>query len=383
MKRRESPIKRTNPSGKLRWVARYTNAAGERKHAGTFDRKGEAQEAIDAAHRSEEASTPAAEMTIGEFYETWPDRYPRTKQTAKSHTSRLKAALAIPVDGRPLREHVYRQLERRHMVTAIDYMLRVEGRAAKGAVGLRNSLSAMTEDAITDGVATVNFAKGAKIRANDPRVRKAPKEIRVWTFDQLRAFAAAGRPEVRRETPRPERHRQTGEALHYSAVDYEPVLATLCLANFRIGEVFALLRSELDLKEGMFYPTGTAYNGEIIRGNTREKRHEGANPIAPSLAAILERMVPRIDTLLLFPTPSGGVWWDKNFRRDVWEPAQIASGLDIRPHEARHSYVSHLRAADIDPADLAEVTRHTLQTATAHYTHPTRQSYDEIRRAIG
>jgi excisionase family DNA binding protein len=37
--RRESPIKRINPSGKERWIARYTKADGSYGYAGTFDRK--------------------------------------------------------------------------------------------------------------------------------------------------------------------------------------------------------------------------------------------------------------------------------------------------------------------------------------------------------
>ena len=45
----------------------------------------------------------------------------------------------------------------------------------------------------------------------------------------------------------------------------------------------------------------------------------------------------------------------RTFYRDVWKPTQEASGLDIRPHECRHSYVTHLRAAGINDADLAEI----------------------------
>jgi len=385
MKRRESPLKRVNPSGETVWVARYTGADGKRRSAGTRTLKREAQDLIDAAYEAMEATSGAdlEGMTIGEYAELWPDRHPRPAQTAASHRSRLRAALAIPVEGRPLAAWPYRDLRRRHMVTAIDHMLRVEGRAQKGAIGLRNSLSAMTEDAITDDVAEVNFAKGAHVRANDPRIRKPAKKARIWTFDQLREFAAAARADVRAATPKPEPHKQTGATLYYSAVDYEAVVATICLANFRIGEVFALLRTELDLQAGFFYPTGTAYEGVITRGDTREKKHEGENPIAPSLAAILRDYPPRIDTPLLFPTPKGTCWHDSTFRRDVWEPAQIASGLSILPHECRHSYVTHLRAAGVDPADLAAVTRHDVDTATRHYTQPLGESMDQIREAIG
>jgi len=396
MRRRESPLPRVNPSGAKVWVARYTTREGQRKSAGTFTRQGPcklddpglkpeccAQHAIDAAYAAEEATPAAGEMTIGDYAKIWPKRYPRSRQTARSHRTRLKAALAIPLEGRALAEWSYIELRPRHMTDLVDHMLTEEGRAAKGAVGLRNSLSVMTKDAIRDEVAEINFAADLEIRANDPRIRKQPKKIRVFTFDQLREFAAAGRAETRRKTAKREPNKENGKPLYYPAIDYEAMLATICLANFRLGEVFALQRSEMDLDALMFHPTGSAYEGIITRGDTREKRHEGANPIAPSLAEVLRRMVPRIDTPLLFPTPAGTVWFGPNFYRDVWEPAQIASGMDMRPHEARHSYVSNLRAAGVDPADLADVTRHTIQTATAHYTHPTRQSYDQIREVIG
>ena len=68
------------------------------------------------------------------------------------------------------------------------------------------------------------------------------------------------------------------------------------------------------------------------------------------------------DCDLLFPTPSGRLWCQRNFYRDVWKPAQEASGLDIRPHECRHSYVTHLRAVGINDADLAEIAGHRVET---------------------
>jgi integrase len=399
-RRRERPIKRVNPSGEEVWVARYTNREGKKKSAGTFKLKGTtckepdptsagppreccAQHAIDAAYLNEATTAPSGAKTIGEYAKIWPKRYPKSRQSARSHQTRLKAALAIPLDGRPLRDWAYRDLRPRHAVTLVDHMLTVEARAAKGAKGLLNSLSVMTKDAVRDECAELNFAADIEVRSNDPRVQKQPKKIRVFSFDQLREFAAAGRPEVRGATPKPEPNKETGETLYYPKLDYEPMLATICLGNFRIGEVFALQRSEMDLEGLFFHPTGSAYEGVISRGNSATKDHEGAVPIAPSLEVILRRMVARIDTLLLFPAPSGTVWWYPNFLRDVWVPAQIASGMDLRPHEARHSYVSNLRKAGVDPADLADATRHTLQTATAHYTHPTHQSYDEMRRAIG
>ena len=45
--------------------------------------------------------------------------------------------------------------------------------------------------------------------------------------------------------------------------------------------------------------------------------------------------------------------------------------------------MTHLRAAGIDPADLAAVTRHDVDTATRHYTQPLGESMEQIREAIG
>ena len=45
--------------------------------------------------------------------------------------------------------------------------------------------------------------------------------------------------------------------------------------------------------------------------------------------------------------------------------------------------MTHLRAAGIDPADLAAVAGHTVETATARYTHALGRSDDRIRQVIG
>jgi integrase len=86
--------------------------------------------------------------------------------------------------------------------------------------------------------------------------------------------------------------------------------------------------------------------------------------------------------------------------RDVWFPEALAgvdpdletperrrrvaaAGCDLRPHDFRHSWVTHLRAAGIDPTDLAEIAGHTVETATARCTHPLRRSDDAVRRVVG
>lgn len=56
--RRESPYKRVYPSGRVRWVARYTRGDGRRATAGTFGLKRDAQAAIERAYDDELRDRP-------------------------------------------------------------------------------------------------------------------------------------------------------------------------------------------------------------------------------------------------------------------------------------------------------------------------------------
>jgi integrase len=88
------------------------------------------------------------------------------------------------------------------------------------------------------------------------------------------------------------------------------------------------------------------------------------------------------DSELIFPTPSGRMWRERNFYRDVWTPTQVLR-LDIRPHECRRGYVTHLRAAGVNDADLAEIAGHRVETMLARYTHSLGRDSDSIRALIG
>lgn len=198
--RRESPIKRRSPSGKVVWVARYTGRDGKHHIAkptrnrgkGTCERKADAQRAIEEAYGL--GGTPD---TLGHYFATWTDRHPRTERTNATYNHRISRVTDVEVEGIALSEWPLRELRRRHSLALVDHMLTNEGRATTGAGGILRALSAMAEDAITDEVMELNPFKGVHIRASDPRARKKRRPIRVFTFDQMHAFAkAAGRYEA-------------------------------------------------------------------------------------------------------------------------------------------------------------------------------------------
>lgn len=362
--RRESPIKRRNPSGEIVWVARYTGSDGKYRIAkprwnrgkGTFLLKREAQQAIDEAYGLSDRPD-----TLGEYFATWPIHHPRSERTNETNEHRISRVLEVEVEGIPLKQWPMRELRRRHALALVDHMLRVQGRATTGVVGILRSLSAMAEDAITDEVADLNPFKGVRVRANDPRAKKKRRPIRVFSFEQMHAFAKA-------------------------AGSYEAMVRVFTDTGMRLGEVLPLRVEDFDGET--LKVRRTAHEGTILDGTkTDHGEHDAGRtvPVPATLAWMIEAQIQlnEKDCDLLFTTPTGRIWRERNFYRDLWKPTQQASGLDIRPHECRHSYVTHLRAAGINDADLAEIAGHRVETMLARYTHPTRKSFDAIRVTIG
>lgn len=363
---RETPIRRVNPSGEVRWKARYTNEAGSRVSAGTYARKGPcrepvgdgsccAQHAIDAAYG--QPFTIADAETFGSYAHTWTERHPRAGSTNTTANYRIASVLDVVVAGRPLRDWPYRDLKRKHAVDVVARMLSDHGRAAEGARGVLRVLSAMSEDAITDDVTEVNPFMGVKIRDDDPRVAKAARQPRLFTLKQMRAFAAAS--------------------------PNEAMIRVLCDCGLRIGELLGVEHRDYDGKA--LHLRGNVRDGRFVPGNTSTKHHVRSVPVPKSTAVLLDALVERDDTPLLFPTAKGTIWWTRNFYKQVWEPARarVPAMVAATPHDFRHSWVSILRAQRIDLADLAEIAGHSVETQTGIYTHALNRSAGAVRRAIG
>ncbi|HEX8753331.1 MAG TPA: site-specific integrase [Solirubrobacterales bacterium] len=362
--RRESPIKRRYPSGQIVWVARYTGRDGKHHIAkptwnrgkGTFDRKTDAQRAIDEAYGLSDRPD-----TVGDYFATWTDRHPRSERTNVTNEHRISRVLDVEIEGMAFKDWPLRELRRRHALAFVDHMLRVQGRATTGVVGILRSLSAMAEDAITDEIADLNPFKGLRIRASDPRAKKKPRPIRVFSFDEMHRFAkAAGR--------------------------YETLVRVFADTGLRLGEVLPLRADDFDGE--VLQVRRTAHEGVVLEGTKTDHGDINAGrkvPVPPTLAWMLQAQinVNGPGCALLFTTPGGHMWRERNFYRDVWKPTQEASGLDIRPHECRHSYVTHLRAASVNDADLAEIVGHRVETMLARYSHAVGRSFNAVRGAIG
>ncbi len=379
--RRQSPVRRANPSGTTVWVARYKGPGGKRRIAkphwnggkGTFRFKRDAQRAIDEAVERAYGLGITQHDTVESYFQTWTQRHPRAKRTNATNEHRIGRVLDVQLDGRRLGGWRLDELRRRHALELVDHLLREQGRAVQGVRGILGSLSVLCENAIDDEVAGANPFKGLRLRRNDPRARKASRPVKVWSFDQIRAFAAGGRPEARRALDPP-----------LPPHNYEALLLIPGLTGLRLGEFIALRRQDFDGE--VFTVSRTAHEGEIQAGTKSDHGEPTAGRAVPcprSLARLIREMPVRIDSDLLFPTPKGKLWRERNFYRDVWYPAQRATGMDPIPHHFRHSYITQLRAAGIDDADLAGVAGHTVETMVGTYTHALGRSHDRIRKVIG
>ncbi len=348
------------------WLARYTNAQGKKRSAGTFVTKREAQTAIDAAYGQRERAD-----TVGAYFERWPQLYPRAARTQATNEHRITRVLKVEIEGLALAEWVFADLRRRHAHDLVDVMLLEQGRAASGAQNILRALSAMTEDAITDEVSDLNPFRGVTVRQNDPRVRKAAKRTRVFSWSDMHEFAkACGR--------------------------YEPMVRVLSDCGLRLGELMPLERSDLvraacprdgcEVSGVHLHIERTSHEGAVLAGtkHDHESRDPGrVVPVSPATVEILGEGTARLDTPLLFTTPTGRLWRERNFYRDVWEPARKRTGMSIRPHEMRHSWITHLRAAGVNDADLADMAGHTVETMLGSYSHALGRSFEAARAAIG
>jgi integrase len=394
---RETPTKRRNPSGDVRWVARYTNRDGQRKKAGTFKLKGPcrtpvegrwsastwvgccAQHAIDAAYERESKPQPIRTDTLGGYAEMWRKVHPRARRTNDENAWRVGVVLAMEIEGLELRDWPMNDIRRRHTL-AVQAELLKQGRTAEGATNILRAMSAMTNDAIDDEIGETNYWLRLGVRLNDPRVQKPPRPKRIWTMDQMHAVAAAagGVRDADRDEPT--------ELERWRAVYAEPMIRLMSDCGLRFGEGMAVERA--GLRPGWLRVKTVAHEGQVLPGTkTTHHKPEAEQcrdiPLPASTEAKLRALPARIDTPLMFTTPTGKVWRERNWRRDVWAPTCKATGMDPRPQEFRASWESILAAAGVDRADLAQYAGHSVATANSHYVQALDRSAEEVRSVIG
>jgi integrase len=183
--------------------------------------------------------------------------------------------------------------------------------------------------AIRWGYMTVNPAVLA-----GPNPTPPPRPVRVYTLDELDALELE------------------------LGVEYGPVVPFAAATGLRPAEWARLERRDVDRARRTVTVRGTK-----TAGSRREV------PLTGRALEALDRLPARLDTALVFPSPTGGIINLDNFRRRVWAPAVEASGIarPARIYDLRSTFASNALAAGITTFELAKIMGTSTRMIERHY----------------
>ena len=374
------------------FLARYVDLEGRTRQAGRFKRKGDANKASlekvnelnalcttsSAAHTTPGVGpSPSAVLTFARWHEIWPKRVRRDKRTISTNEHRINKYIIpyLPDHGRiPVVDL------NRGMLHDVQVALMEAGYAKSTIDGALSSLSAVLGYAMDEERIEVNIAYRMTVDPDDPLLNptKEQHKRRYIRPDEFARFFSYVKPQHR-------------------AVCLAP-LVTGC----RTQELFGLERADHDRKqqqvlahqrakvsggdpedEATFRPGLKTTKG--VRGKTKEER--GRRTLFP--AALFSVGPVRLHRRLLFPSPTGMVWGQRNFYRDAWDPARELAGTEFTVYDLRHTFVSHLLANGIPAVEVADYAGHSTKelgeidnTTTRIYQHPTGEYREAALEAI-
>lgn len=160
----------------------------------------------------------------------------------------------------------------------------------------------------------------------------------------------------------------------------------LAYTGVRFGELAALRVGNLDLlrRRATIAESVTAVNGVLTWGTPKGHEHRDV-PIPRFLVEDLAaHATGKGSDDLVFEAPHGGVLRASNFRRDVFEPAARAAGLEgLVPHELRHTAASLAIASGADVKVVQQMLGHKSATMTLDlYGHLFPDRLDEVADAL-
>lgn len=307
--------------GKGRYGLRWYDENGVRRRKSPFASRSTARkhyrDIIEPQLRGEPA--PMAVLTLSAFVPVYLTRHSATvrPRTVATLTERLRHAEATFGEV-PLRE-----LERMSGEIA-SWRAQQPERVAYARMGaLRQCLGA----AARWGYMSVNPA----VLAGSNR-QPSPRTVRVFSRAELEAIAAELHPA------------------------YAPLPIFAAATGLRPEEWQALERRDIDRRAGMLTVRQTVSDGQLVElGKTSRSRRQV--PLSPRAIAALDALPPRLDTPLLFLSPSGAVLHLDNFRHREWAPAIEAGGIapPARIYDLRSTFASNALAAGVSVFELGRI----------------------------
>jgi integrase len=199
-----------------------------------------------------------------------------------------------------------------------------------------------------------------------PKVPKTHGSWRVLNATELELLLASV----------PERHRERSRPL-------------ITYGGLRWGEVSALRRRHIDLLHGRIRVEDSVVeiDGHMVSGSTKSGRSRTISVpafVLDELKGHMGRSVDPTPDALVFTSPQGDMMRNRNFRRDVWEPALKTSGLGhVRIHDLRHTCASFLIQIGAHPKAIQQQLGHASIDVTMNvYGHLLNEHMDEVAAKV-
>ena len=305
----------------------------------TFARKRDAQEwerkQVDALKTGAWADPKAGERTVREWCEVWLEAQPARAQATER---KIRGVVAKQIAGTFGRRPLVSVRPSEVQAWAADISRKQSAATARHSLGV---LRRVFEHAVRDGAIHRNPAAGIrlpKVQGNDPR---------PLTHDQLWRLAA-----------------------HLAEPRDRVLVLVAGYCGLRWGELAALRWDDIDLDKRTLR-VSRAYSEEAPRGEMSPVKDHQARTvpipgvIAEQLAAFGVRKQP---DELVFPSATSTPLRNRNFRRDVFDDAVAAVGLDITPHNLRDTAASLAIRAGASVVAVARLLGHeSAATTLNHY----------------
>jgi len=329
---------RKRPDG--RWRARY-RGPDQRERSKHFDRKVDAEKWLAGVSvskdRGEWVDPSLSVVRLGEWSQQWLDGQTHLKPSTKTRYASLLATHVVPAFGNVRLSELRHAAIQTWVSSLID-----KGLAAATARQAHRVLSLVLDLAVRDGRLPRNPAHGVKM----PKAATPSK--RYLSHDQVHALAEeCGR--------------------------YRTAVLTLAYCGVRFGELAGLRTSDVDLMRRRITVQRAVVDlgGKLIVG-TPKSHQEREVPIPRFLAEMLaEDLHGRDQDAPAFPSPRGGFIRNYSFRRQWFDAAATAVGVDgLTPHELRHTSASLAIASGASVKVIQRMLGHASAAMTLDvYSH--------------
>lgn len=353
------------PSGK--WQARYRDAAGLERSAGTFAHKREAERKAEVAEDKARGTFWRSDAGRQQRWGTWADEVWLPSRTVADATARGDR-LRMKNHLRPRWEHVpVASISRTDVKTWAAQL----AKSGLGPSSVRKCVALLS--------ASLAAAVDAELIASNPahqlNLPTAPTD--------LERFLTRGEFDVL--------------AYHMPTERDLLIVEMLAYTGLRWGELAGLHRARVDVGRQMLRVV-EAYDADAHKMKAYPKGKQSRDVPLPAFLAVkiaqigypvgVDCGVPhasgRCPGPLLISAEKGGPLRNTNWASRVWRPSvRLAELGHVRPHDLRHTYASWLLQRGVPLAELSRLLGHAHSTTTERYAHLAEVPSVAILEALG